>query len=58
MQGRNRDSNIGIELEGTVREREVGFIERLALIYIYTTMCKIDSVWEDAVYTESSAGAP
>ena len=42
LQGRNRDGDIQNEQVDMVG-RGVEFIGRLALTYIYTTMCKIDS---------------
>ena len=43
MQGINRDAEIENGLVNTVGEVNVGGIEKVALIYIYTALCKTDS---------------
>ena len=47
--GRNRNTDVENGLVDVAGEREGGWIKRVALMYISTTMCKVDSSWEAAV---------
>ena len=49
MQGRNRVADIENGCVDTVGEGAGGTKKRIALTYIYMTMCKIDSYWESAL---------